>query len=102
MCYIYNSSRQPRIETPLLQVQQPSSAEEPYNGSLTYVTFVIGDGDNINFVKGSRFDWMRARAAKCGSGGGGGCFPLAWTLSPQLLHLAPSWARWYYAQVSTA
>ena len=25
-----------------------------------------------------------------------GCFPLLWSLSPQLLHLAPDWLRWYY------
>lgn len=25
-----------------------------------------------------------------------GCFPLLWSMSPQLLHLAPDWLRWYY------
>ena len=27
----------------------------------------------------------------------GSCFPLLWTASPQLLHLAPDWLQWYYA-----
>ena len=26
------------------------------------------------------------------------CFPLLWSLSPQLQHLAPDWLRWYYNQ----
>ena len=64
-----------------------------------YVAFVIGDGDNINFMKGSRRDWFLDRVQRCQADPSyKGCFPLLWSASPQLLHLAPDWLRWYYEQ----
>jgi len=87
-------SRKPAITSPLRQNADPTA--KAFNSSRTYLALVIGDGDNIAFVKGSRKDWMQERVKRCSSGKG--CFPLLWTLSPHSLHLAPDWARWYYNQ----
>ena len=71
-----------------------------YNSSRTYVAFVIGDGDNVQYVQNSRAGMMRDRTARCAAGGGASnvsaCFPLLWSLSPATLHLAPDWTRWYF------
>lgn len=90
-------SRKPQISEPLKQVPDPPSMLAEYNKSQTYVTVIIGDGDNVNFVKGSRFDWINQRRESCLKDPKH-CAPLAWSLSPALLHLAPDWIRWYYAQ----
>jgi hypothetical protein len=65
-----------------------------FNASKTYLTLVVGDGDNIAMVKSSRFDWFKQRLSQCSSTSK--CFPLAWTLSPHLLDTAPDILRWYY------
>ena len=102
-------SREPAITAPLAQNPEPSTA--PYNASKTYLTVVLGDGDNVAFIKGSRRDWFEQRQAKCAAAtpaaaraataaaanDRSNCFPLAWTMSPQTLHLAPAWLRWYFA-----
>jgi len=91
-------SRKARISTPLLQ-NTFDSAKKPFNKSKTYVTFIIGDGDNVDFMKGSRSSWMRDRVSRCAKDKSkNGCFPLSWTISPHLLYLAPDWAKWYYNQ----
>jgi len=92
-------SRKPPINTQVRQVPEPKAA--PYNASKTYVSIVLGDGDNIGFVKGSRRGWMQDRVRKCAADPAKGCFPLAWTLSPQTLHLSPDWFRWYANQSAT-
>jgi len=86
-------SRKPHISEPLVQNPDPPSQE--YDRKKTYVTFIVGDGDNINYMKGSRKSWMKDRLARC-SADPNACFPLVWTHSPHLLHLAPDMARWYY------
>jgi hypothetical protein len=98
------------ITTPL--VQPPPLPAAPFNASQTYVSFVVGDGDNIAMVKGTRFQWMSERVKQCSSssssssssGGSGGataapsalCPPLVWTLSPHLAYLAPQLAQWFF------
>lgn len=82
------------ITTPLLQNPTPLSSER-FNASKTYMAFVIGDGDNVAFMRGSRAQWMEQRLSHCRNGSGS-CFPLLWSASPQLLHLAPDWLRWFY------
>jgi hypothetical protein len=72
----------------------------PFNQSKTYITVIIGDGDSVNMVKGSRFDWMKQRVSMC-KANPESCFPLAWSMSPALLHLAPDWLEWYYEQAQT-
>ena len=62
------------------------------------MAFVIGDGDNTSYIKGSRKNWFDSRTAYCmeQQAAGKECFPLLWTMSPQLLHLAPEMISWYY------
>ena len=93
-------SREPTITAPLRQVPTPAAA--PYNSSKSYVTLVVGDGDNVGMVQGARYDWMKQRAARCRRASAQEpCFPLVWTLSPQTLHMAPAFTRWFYAQAAS-
>lgn len=85
-------SRKPAITTPMHQNAEPPL--EPYNKSRTYIGLVVGDGDNIGMVRSSRKDWMQQRVDQ------GGDFPLMWSMSPHLLHLAPDMLRWYYEQAT--
>lgn len=87
-------SRKPTVSTPLKQNPDPAVT---YNRSKTYVAFVVGDGDNVNFVKGSRKDWITQRVKDC-TAAPDKCYPLLWSMSPQTLHLAPDWLQWYYNQ----
>ena len=82
-------SRSPPISTPI--VQNSPLPPLAYNASKTYIAFVVGDGDNIAFIKSSRWTWMEQRLAACA--GGHGCFPLCWTISPHLLYAAPDMLR---------
>ena len=88
----------PAVSQPLEQAPQ---APEAFNTSRTYVTFVVGDGDNVAMVKTSRFDWFRTRLANCSGALAGTCVPLAWTLSPHLLTLAPDMLRWWFSEAQT-
>ena len=89
-------SRKSAVATPL---PQNPTGRPIFDATKTYVSFVIGDGDNINFMKGSRRDWFLDRVQRCKADPSyKGCFPLLWSASPQLLHLAPDWLRWYYDQ----
>jgi len=89
-------SRKPSISEPLLQ-PTADTLTAPFNSSKTYVSIIVGDGDNVDFIKGSRSKWMTDRVNSC-EADPSGCFPLAWTISPALLHLAPDWLRWFYEQ----
>jgi len=90
-------SRKPRINTPL--PQNADSVSEPFNKSKTYMALVVGDGDNTFFLRESRRNWFEHRVARCKADASSkGCFPLLWTISPHILHLAPDWARWYFNQ----
>jgi hypothetical protein len=84
-------SRAPAISAPLPQPPPPPFS---YNESKTYLSLVVGDGDNIAMVKAARQQWVANRTSRCG---GGGCFPLLWTLSPHLLDAAPDVLRWFFA-----
>eukprot|EP00937_MAST-01D_sp_MAST-1D-sp2_P005176 g5176.t1 len=101
------------------------SAPIAYNASKTYVGLVLSDMDNLDKVLGDGKDSMLLRQALCaqheheaeakagveGAGKGAGahgdvgperangpCFPLTWSISPQLARMAPAVLRWYYAQ----
>ena len=89
-------SRNGPIGAPVQQLPTPAAMAAPYNSSLTYVAVVMGDGDNMNFIKGSRRDWMHQRVANCaGTGSKSGCPPLLWSMSPRVLDLAPDLLHWY-------
>jgi hypothetical protein len=99
----YFSARSPPLATPLLQ--PPPLPPAPFNASLSYVALVVGDGDNLAMVKGTRFQWFQQRLQACdrsgsaSSSGSGAplCYPLLWTLSPALARVAPDIARWFFA-----
>ena len=70
-----------------------------YDPTMTYMTFILGDGDNIAFMKGGRRRWMQERIDYCKTTEI--CkYPLAWSMSPHLLYLAPDWLHWYYSQAN--
>ncbi len=75
------------------------NALEPiqYDPGKTYVAFVVGDGDNIQYMMTTRHDWFRQRMADC-QNADGACPPLTWTISPHLARLAPDLLDWYYQQ----
>jgi hypothetical protein len=60
--------------------------------------------DNINFVQTFGMDHMRYRSDVCAnensssnsSSNSKKCFPLSWTLSPNLVEFSPEMMRWYF------
>ncbi|KAH8046761.1 hypothetical protein JL722_13509 [Aureococcus anophagefferens] len=48
-------------ETPKVQPFDHAATPAAYDGGTTYVSFVVGDGDNLEMVKGSRRQWMAQR-----------------------------------------
>jgi hypothetical protein len=93
---------EPLLQNPTQSQQKPNDLSE-YNKSLTYLSIIIGDGDNVGMVQSTRRDWMQERVSKCTAFMGekesetssmDNCFPLVWSLSPQLTHIAPEWSQW--------
>jgi hypothetical protein len=80
---------------PSAPLTQPGAARIAYNKSKTYVALVYGDMDNIDFVESFGRDHMQERVRRCAPPAAP-CFPLSWTLSPNLLTFAPAIMRWYY------
>ncbi|MFT3773080.1 MAG: hypothetical protein QM820_47475 [Minicystis sp.] len=78
-------------------VEQSKLEPISYDPGMTYVAFVVGDGDNIQYMMTTRHDWFRQRLIDCQSATAG-CPPLTWTISPHLARLAPDLLRWYYEQ----
>lgn len=90
------STRSPPIEA--VDVVKQSDLEPiSYDAGTTYVAFVVGDGDNIQYLMTTRHDWFQQRLTDCQSATAG-CPPLTWTISPHLPRLAPDLLRWYYDQ----
>jgi len=86
----------------LLQTRQDiADGKLVYDPNTTYMTFIVGDGDNIAFMKGGRRGWMTERVLSCLETETGRCsFPLAFSMSPHLPYLAPDWLHWYYQQAN--
>lgn len=84
-------SRAPPITTPLVNAVPRAT----FNASKTYIAFVVGDGDNLAFVKGSRYEWLQQRLQLCSTRP---CFPLLWSMSPHLSWAAPDLLRAFYNQ----
>uniref|UniRef100_A0A7S4PKQ6 GxGYxYP putative glycoside hydrolase C-terminal domain-containing protein n=1 Tax=Paramoeba aestuarina TaxID=180227 RepID=A0A7S4PKQ6_9EUKA len=82
----------PMIQTPTDQTKYT------YNSSKTYVGLVYGDMDNLDFVQSFGSVHMRHRNEWCTSIKEKDCYPFTWTLSPNLLYVAPSILRWYYSK----
>lgn len=77
---------------------RPNALEDiDYDPDRTYLAFLVGDGDNNEFIMDSRARWMRQRIEDCAAGEDA-CPILTWTVSPHLPHLAPDVLQWYYAK----
>mmetsp|Transcript_5194 Transcript_5194/g.9958 ORF Transcript_5194/g.9958 Transcript_5194/m.9958 type:complete len:586 (+) Transcript_5194:118-1875(+) len=82
-----------------LQLQQNDEKDLVYDPNKTYVALVVGDGDNINMLKGRNYVWWQARRRRCAEKGVADdlrCFPLVWTISSQLVELHPRLLQYYY------
>ena len=87
-------SRQPPVTKPM---SQNKLGRPTFDAQKTYVSFVIGDGDSIKHMKSFTRGFFLDRVRRCKADPSyKGCFPLLWSLSPQLMHLSPDWLRWYY------
>ena len=77
-----------------------------YDTNKVYVALVVGDGDNVLYMKGTRADWMRERQTHCKLSflveKKKRCFPLSWTISSHLANIAPDVLRWYIEQAASS
>eukprot|EP00586_Coscinodiscus_wailesii_P001043 CAMPEP_0172483080 /NCGR_PEP_ID=MMETSP1066-20121228/9895_1 /TAXON_ID=671091 /ORGANISM="Coscinodiscus wailesii, Strain CCMP2513" /LENGTH=612 /DNA_ID=CAMNT_0013246735 /DNA_START=39 /DNA_END=1877 /DNA_ORIENTATION=- len=90
------------------QLLQNPTERIAYDPQMTYVAFVVGDGDNISCLTDYRTDWFEQRVAYChdkqskmGDASTATTPPpaaLTWTISPHLIEMAPSILQWYYAR----
>lgn len=88
------STRRPSIDAPgSLPVAPPEQVT--FDPTKTYVAFVVGDGDNVQYIMTSRKAWLNERVAGCAANPGA-CAPLTWSISPHLTHLAPDVLEWYF------
>ncbi len=87
-------TRRPNIESndDLARIPVESVTYDP---DKTYVTFVVGDGDNVRYIMSTRKEWMDQRLAIC-KDADPECPPLAWSISPHLPDIAPDVLQWYY------
>lgn len=88
------STRRAAIDQPGT-LKQNTAENTPYDPTKTYIAFVVGDGDNVQYIMSSRKEWLRQRLADCQQPGSP-CSPLTWTISPHLPDLAPDVIEWYY------
>ena len=90
------STRRAPITAPN-EVTQNALEPIAYDPTKTYAAFVVGDGDNVQYMMNARHDWFRQRLADCPTPDAA-CPPLTWTISPHLTRLAPDLLDWYYRQ----
>ena len=91
----FSTRRAPIVEAN--EVKQNELEPIQYDPSKTYVAFVVGDGDNVQYMMTTRHDWFRQRLTEC-QAENNACPPLTWTVSPHLTRLAPDLLDWYYRQ----
>jgi GxGYxYP putative glycoside hydrolase C-terminal domain len=76
-------------------LKQPDEDLIIYNKSKIYVTLIYGDLDNIDFVQTIGKKHLLERVQRCKLLEKN-CFPLVWTLNPNLLYISPTIIEWYY------
>lgn len=76
-----------------LSLYQRTYANPVSETNVHYVTFVMTDGDNVQWNLGGEPGFFNNPAR--------GRFNMGWSLSPSLADLAPSVLRWHYDQSST-
>lgn len=77
------------------EIPQNNTENVVYDPTKTYVALIVGDGDNLNFMMGTRARWIRQRLDACRTGDDS-CPPLTWSISPHLARIAPEVLTWYY------
>lgn len=75
---------------------QKSNNEIPTEGNVHYVTFIMSDGDNQQWLLGSNYSSEKWYGSK-----NRGNFDLGWSLSPSLYYLAPTVFNKYYESASS-
>ncbi|MBC7806941.1 MAG: hypothetical protein H7145_12410 [Akkermansiaceae bacterium] len=73
-------------------VQKPRPPAPPLDPQKVYVSFTMSDGDNLCTWRGYFRRYFDDPVR--------GTIPVGWGMSPAILDLAPSWARWYYEQAT--
>jgi hypothetical protein len=89
----FSTRRAPILDAKELEHNELEDVE--YDPGRTYVAFVIGDGDNVQYIMSTRKNWLRQRLTDCGQAGHS-CAPITWSISPHLARLAPDVLDWYY------
>lgn len=92
----FSTRRLPIVDAGELQRNAPEDLA--YDPGTTYVAFVVGDGDNVQFLMATRNVWLEQRLTDCARPDSP-CAPLTWSLSPHLPRLAPDVLEWYYAKL---
>jgi len=86
-------------------ISKNPSKDITYNPDHIYLSLIIGDGDNIDYIKSTRRTWMEDRVSRCNvtniddNDDKKLCFPLLWSISPHLLYIAPTILKWYHQQM---
>jgi len=81
-------SSKPTITEPIDLNPQPQN----YDNEKTYLSLVVGDGDNLSIVKGRNLPWALARIAQCSNKE---CPIFTWTMSPHLFYAAPDMLNFF-------
>lgn len=81
---------------PITPKTQKSHTEVPKEDNVHYVTFIMSDGDNQQWLLGSNYSSEKWFGSK-----NRGNFNLGWTLSPSLYYLAPTVFSKYYESASS-
>ena len=80
-----------------VQTQNSKNKKEEYNETnVHYVTFIMSDGDNQQWLLGSNYSSEKWYGSK-----NRGNFNLGWTLSPSLYYLAPTVFNKYYESAAS-
>ncbi len=90
------SSRRRPITNPR-ELERNPAEEVVYDRNDTYVAFVVGDGDNVQYILDARSQWLRDRLAEC-ERDPHLCAPITWSMSPHLPRLAPDVLEWYFSR----
>lgn len=83
-----------RFTAPPLRQNRSRVVETPYEPDVHYVSFIMSDGDNIQWLLGNNF----AQAFNYFGSPFRGRFPFGWQFAPGLADLAPRQAAWFYQE----
>ncbi|MCR1952043.1 hypothetical protein NSA50_13420 [Clostridium sp. DSM 100503] len=82
---------------PITTQTQKTHNEFPEENNVHYVTFIMSDGDNQQWLLGSNYGSKKWYGSK-----NRGNFNLGWSLSPSLYYLAPTVFKKYYESASSS